>query len=64
MSLIVPSRLTSQPQYAAQIDWGNPITQGLVSLIWAHPNGNAYDILAPQIVYTKTNVSALPTAKG
>jgi hypothetical protein len=41
-SLILPSRLTRQPQQAARIDWSNPITRGLV---FAHtptslPNGS------------------------
>lgn len=29
MPLLLPSRYTQQPQQAAQIDWSNPITQGL-----------------------------------
>lgn len=46
MSLIAPNILTQQPQYAPQIDWGNPVTQGLVGLI---PGGAAqrpgYDVI-------------------
>lgn len=64
MSLIAPNVLRQQPQYAAQIDWGNPLSAGLVSLLWVHPNGIAYDLLAPSIVYTKTNVSPLGTTQG
>ena len=32
-ALILPKRFTSQPQYAAPIDWSNPITAGLRNVL-------------------------------
>lgn len=32
-ALILPSKQVVQPQYVAGVDWGNPITRGLVALV-------------------------------
>jgi hypothetical protein len=46
-AIILPNRLRKQPQYAAQIDWGNPLAAGLV--FCAFPLGKGfYEVISNQ----------------
>jgi hypothetical protein len=59
MSLIAPNSLTQQPQYTPSVNWGNPITQGLVFA--AIPVGLTYVDVVSGIVSTLQNGTGPPT---
>lgn len=61
-SLILPRRFTQQPQYAVDIDTGNSITKGLVSVVNA---GNpSYDLAKKRIVTIGTAVGLGASSHG
>lgn len=52
-----------QPQAAPRIDWANPLSQGLVSLLWCGPGGHPFDLLAKDTPGV-TNAPLTPTPNG
>lgn len=54
--ILLPQRWTSQPQQPPQINWGNPITSGLVGLMWLG-YGRPVDLMQPHVVLTASNSS-------
>ncbi|MES2323281.1 MAG: hypothetical protein V4633_13535 [Pseudomonadota bacterium] len=60
---IIPLVRTRQPAGIPRIDWSNPITKGLVSLVYVC-EGKAIDLVRPDIVFTITGVSRSSGRKG
>jgi hypothetical protein len=61
MSIILKKRWRSQPQFAAQIDWGNPITQGLIGCYMGSGADPARNLALPSNRFTPSGSGAAIT---
>jgi hypothetical protein len=62
VAIILPSRFTSQPQYAPQIDRAG-IGAGLIGFLWIGPNGPRELVAAPWNIL-ETGIARQPRNKG
>lgn len=58
-ALIRPRRLTSQPQYPAQVDTGNPIARGLINLY-----SRGFDAATNRIIPASDGAQLVSTSRG
>jgi len=54
----------NQPQCVPGINWANPLTQGLIGLIWTGGPGGPVDIVFQPFSLSTTNVTITPKSKG
>jgi len=63
MRLLFPRQRVRQPNGVPRINWSNPLTKGLVSLVHVG-SGNGIDLVSPQIQFTVSGVTRSAAKMG